>query len=120
MSFCFDTISDLNMTTTHLNQEKSEKITSLEQWTKSRENDPTYIATGLMVLLTEEIARALDEKSWSRSTLAKRLKCSTAHVTTLLAGEGNLTITKIAQISAVLGFKSRIFLNARRVPSRNM
>lgn len=108
------------MTTTHLNQEKSEKITSLEQWTKSRENDPTYIATGLMVLLTEEIARALDEKSWSRSTLAKRLKCSTAHVTTLLAGEGNLTITKIAQISAVLGFKSRIFLNARRVPSRNM
>lgn len=90
---------------------KKEKITSLTQWSKKRENNPDFVAAGMMVRLTEELAGIMAEKGWSRSKLAKKLKCSEAYVTKLLRGEQNLTIKKIAQIAGVLHMKPRIVLD---------
>lgn len=66
-------------------------------------NDPEYQAERLIIDLTEQIARRLEEGSLTRSELAKRLDCSNSYITKLMRGEQNLTIRKIFQIANALG-----------------
>lgn len=89
------------------------KISSLKDWTESRKNDPDYVASGLIVDLTEEISAVMEERKMNRSALAKKLKCSTAYITKLLRGEENLTIKKIAQIAIALELEPKISLDGR-------
>ncbi|MCK6542455.1 helix-turn-helix transcriptional regulator [bacterium] len=91
---------------------KPEKITSLDQWTRLRESDPEYIATSIMIKLTEELSNQLVKKKWSRSVLARKLGCSVAYITKLLRGEENLTIKKIAQIASVFEIQPEIILDS--------
>lgn len=92
-------------------KKKNEKVSKLNQWIERRKRNPDFIATGLMVHLTEEITRAMADLKWTRSKLASKLNCSTAYVTKLLRGEENLTIKKIAQIASVLGLSPKIILD---------
>lgn len=90
---------------------RNRKITRLDQRTKKRKNNPDYVATGLMVYLTEEISMVMTTRKWTRSKLAKKMKCSEAYITKLLRGEENLTIRKIAQIAVVLGLQPKVVLD---------
>jgi transcriptional regulator with XRE-family HTH domain len=78
-------------------QERFEKL--LQQY----ENDPEYIAEGLMIDITEQIVNLMNTRKLSRSDLASKLKCSNAYITKLLNGSENLTIKKLVQIAQALG-----------------
>ena len=64
--------------------------------------DPEFQAERLIIDLTEQIAKRLEDGSLTRSELAKRLKCSNAYITKLMRGEQNLTIRTIVQIANAL------------------
>jgi transcriptional regulator with XRE-family HTH domain len=80
--------------------EPKDRFKRLEEQFK---NDPEYIAERLILDLTEQIAKRLQEGSLTRSELAKRLKVSNAYITKLMRGEQNLTIRTIVQIANALG-----------------
>jgi len=73
-----------------------------ESLLKKYQNDPEFQAERLIIDLTEQISRKLEEGSITRSELAKRLDCTNAYITKLLRGGENLTIRKIVQIANAL------------------
>jgi transcriptional regulator with XRE-family HTH domain len=65
-------------------------------------NDPEYLLEGLMIDVTEQIVREMENNNISRTQLAQKLGCSNAYITKLLSGTGNLTLKKLLEISAAL------------------
>src|SRR6266498_825348 len=66
-------------------------------------NDPGYILEGVLIDITEQIARLMVEYKMNRVQLANKLKCSPAYITKLMNGDENLTVKKLVQIAMALG-----------------
>ena len=62
-------------------------------------DDPEYLAEGVLIDITEQIASLLESAGMNRSEFAQKLNCSNAYVTKLLNGSENLTIRKLSQIA---------------------
>jgi transcriptional regulator with XRE-family HTH domain len=77
-------------------KERFEKL--LEKY----ENDPEYIAEGLLIDITEQIVDLVERAQLNRTQLAQKLNCSNAYVTKLLNGSENLTVKKLVQIAQAL------------------
>lgn len=65
-------------------------------------NDPEYLLEGLMIDVTEQIVRQMENNEMTRTQLAQKLGCSNAYITKLLNGSGNLTLKKLLEISVAL------------------
>ncbi|MGK2858975.1 MAG: helix-turn-helix domain-containing protein [Thermoanaerobaculia bacterium] len=77
-------------------------------------SDPDYRAELLSIGVTEQIARAMDERGVNRTELARRLGVSKARVTNLLGGSTNLTLRTLAAIAVALGCDIELQLGAPR------
>lgn len=55
--------------------------------------------------ITAHVLELLDEKAWSKATLAKKLKVSPQQVTKILNGKANLQLSTIAKLQEALGVK---------------
>ncbi len=79
----------------------------LEKYKEDRE----FILDGLILRVSEDIARLLAEQNMSRTELAKKLGCSPAYVTKLLRGSENLTLKKLFEISQALNANLNISIS---------
>lgn len=70
--------------------------------TRKYENDPEYVAEGLLIDINEQIVRMLTSKEITRTRLAKMLDVSTAYITKLLNGNENLTIKQLVRLAVAL------------------
>jgi transcriptional regulator with XRE-family HTH domain len=62
----------------------------------------------LIVEVTEEICRVLDEQDVTRNELAQRLGKSKGFITQVLSGERNMTLRTMADFAAALGCRFRV------------
>ncbi len=70
---------------------------------KKFQDDPQFIAEGLLLDINEQLVKLLQEQGVSKSTLAQKLGVSNAYVSKLLNGNENLTIKQLVKIATVLG-----------------
>jgi transcriptional regulator with XRE-family HTH domain len=74
-------------------------------------DDKEFILDGLILRVSEDIAKLLTERNMSRTELAKKLGCSPAYVTKLLRGSENLTLKKLFEISQALNANLNISIS---------
>lgn len=72
-----------------------------EEW----KDDPDYELEGVLLDVTEQIARALIAQGMKRSELAERLGTSRAYVTKLLDGQENMTLKTLVRVANALEMK---------------
>jgi transcriptional regulator with XRE-family HTH domain len=75
---------------------------------KRFQNDPQFIAEGLLLDINEQLVRLMHEQGISQSALAQKLGVSNAYVSRLLNGNENLTIKQLVRIARVLGRKVEV------------
>ena len=85
---------------------------TLERYAQEYANDPEFIAEGLAVKVTEQLAVLLEEKGLTQSWLAQQMGVSRAHVSRILNAPPNMTLLTIARIAVALGVKPEVLLNA--------
>lgn len=64
----------------------------------------------LIVSVTEQIWAALEEAGMTKADLARTLEKSKSHVTQLLGGQRNMTLSTLADISEAIGVKPHVVL----------
>lgn len=74
------------------------------------EKHPDYWAELAMLDFSEDVLDAMRAQSVTRAELARRLGTSPGHVTRLLSGTGNLTLTTMSKMAFVLGLELRTSL----------
>ena len=67
--------------------------------------DPEWDLYGVLLEVTEEIARGLMARNMKRSELADRLGTSRAYVTKLLDGQENMTLKTLVRVANALEMK---------------
>jgi len=67
------------------------------------EKQPDYWAELAMLYFSEDVLAAMRAQSVTRAELARRLGTSPGHVTRLLGGIGNLTLTTMSRMAFALG-----------------
>ncbi len=65
-------------------------------------NSIPYAIEGMLIEVTEQIARLLEARRMSRADLARALGCSNAYITKLLAGNQNLTLESLVRLATSL------------------
>ncbi len=75
------------------------------QRVKEFENDPEYIAEGLLLQINEEICRLMDQEGISRNELSRRLGVSRQFVTKLLRGNANVKLLTLVKIVTALNMQ---------------
>ena len=66
------------------------------------QDDPRFVAEGLLIDIDEQIVRLMQEKGITRTRFAGLLGVSRAYVTKLLNGNENLTIKQLVRVCAAL------------------
>jgi plasmid maintenance system antidote protein VapI len=85
--------------------QKGESVRPAERFQKlldKYEDDPRYIAEGLLIEINEQVVHLMERKGINRTQLAALLDVSSAYVTKLLNGNENLTIKQLVRLSAAL------------------
>ena len=85
-----------------------------QQHLKKYANDPEYELEGVILEITEQIARELAKQKVTRAELAKRLGVSKPYVSKVLNGMPNLTLAKMVQISRALGCKFKVEISPKQ------
>ena len=83
---------------------------SFSQLFKEARRHDDYWTEGLLVELTEELARWMIEKKISRSELAARIGSSPPYVTKVLRGNVDVNVSMMAKLARALGAEVRIQL----------
>jgi len=73
-----------------------------EECLKKLEDDPEFIAQGLLFDIFENILAIMKEKNITKAELAKRLGKSKSYVSRLFHGNSNLTILTLARIAKAI------------------
>ena len=77
--------------------------------------DPRLFAQeGLLVAASEEVWRVMNQQDVNQAELARRIGCSTAHVSMVLRGTRNLTLRTLADLADALGYEVSVKLKKRR------
>jgi transcriptional regulator with XRE-family HTH domain len=84
----------------------------LKELEEKFERDADYIAEGLALEITEEVARLMRQKGISRADLAESLNVSRAYVTRILNAPPNLTLRSIAELAIALGTTPHVSLTS--------
>lgn len=58
--------------------------------------------------VTEEICRIMEQRGVNRTHLAQRLSCKQPHITQLLNGERNMTLRTLNRIAYSLGHRVKV------------
>jgi len=77
--------------------------------------DPKLFAQeGLLLEASEEIWRVMNKQKVIKAELARRVGCSSAHVTMTLDGTRNMTLRTLADFAGALGYEVRVKLRPKR------
>ena len=85
--------------------QKGESLKPAERFKKlldKYQDDPRFVAEGLLIDIDEQIVRLMQEKGITRTLFAGLLGVSRAYVTKLLNGNENLTIKQLVRVCAAL------------------
>ena len=82
-----------------------DESTWLEKLDKEFANDPEYIVHGILLDITEDICRAMEQQGITRSELANRLGVSRQYVTNFLNTPTNTTLKSIVQFAQAVGLE---------------
>ncbi len=78
----------------------------LDAWNnESAENAKLTAQESLILEVTEDIWRILEEKNMNKAELAQAMQKSKAHITQLLNGSRNMTLRTLSDICFALGVK---------------
>lgn len=88
------------------------------QRVKEFENDPDFIAEGLLLQINEEICRLMDQEGITRVEFARRLGVSRQFVTKLLKGNANVTLLTLVKIATALSMQLSVSITARQQEAR--
>lgn len=78
------------------------------------ENDPAFIADGVLLKVANDIYQALEQQNLNQKDLANRLGCSNAYISKLLDGSQNLTLKKMVEIALALNCEFEIQIRPKR------
>lgn len=82
------------------------------------EDDPEYIAYGLMIELASQVKRKLERESLRQKDLAKRLDKSEGWISRFMNDPTNFSIKKLVEIAVALGMELDIkFKESAKMPS---
>lgn len=82
------------------------------------ENDPEYIAYGLMVKLAAQVKRKLEKEDLRQKDLAERLDKSQGWISRFMNDPTNFSIKKLVEIAVALGMELDIgFKETKEMPS---
>jgi DNA-binding Xre family transcriptional regulator len=85
--------------------QKGESLKPAERFKKlldKYQDDPRFVAEGLLIDIDEKIVHLMQEKEITRTRFAGLLGVSRAHVTKLLNGNENLTIKQLVRMCVAL------------------
>ena len=86
--------------------------TYLQNLIEEQCNTPEFIAEYAILDLTADIVRAMEERGWNRTELARQADLDPAQITRLLRNGHNVTIRTLGKIAAALGQRLHISLKA--------
>ncbi len=80
----------------------------IEKEIKKYEDNEEYILEGNILDITEQITTRINELSWSKKILAKKMNTSQAWITKMLNGNNNFTLRTLIKLSIVLNFRLNV------------
>lgn len=87
----------------------------LEEKINKYKDDEEYILEGVILSITEKIARKMEDLGWSKKKLASEMNVSSPFITKLLNGSNNFTLKTIVKLSAVLDIDLEYLLNVNYI-----
>lgn len=81
---------------------------------KQREDAPDYLAEGVLLDITEQIAVRLRDLQMSAADLAKRLGVSRAYISQIMNGKPNMTVRTVVGIAHALDRQVSVKLEVRK------
>jgi transcriptional regulator with XRE-family HTH domain len=91
---------------------QGDQTLSAEQWFSAMlaadENDPEALTEDLVLDVTEQVYRAMQDTGLRPSDLAERMKVSRSFVSQLLNGRPNMTMRTLVSVACALGLRVRI------------
>ena len=98
--------------------QKRESLKPAERFKKlldKYQDDPRFVAEGLLIDIDEQIVRLMQEKGNTRTRFAGLLGVSRAYVTKLLNGNENLSIKQLVRVCAALDCGIDVAIIPRRL-----
>ncbi len=89
--------------------------TLTEQWVEEYQDDPEYIAIGMAMAVTEDVAKELQRRKLTNAWLAREMGVSQAHVSKVLGAPPNMTLLTVAKMAAALGYEPAVKLKGSRL-----
>lgn len=80
----------------------------IEKEIKKYEDNEEYILEGKILDITEQVIARVNELSWNKKILAKKMNTSQAWITKMLNGNNNFTLRTLIKLSIVLNFKLKV------------
>jgi transcriptional regulator with XRE-family HTH domain len=97
---------------------KNEFKTWFDNEVKQLEDDPEYIANGLMIELAAQVARKLQKEGLKQKDLAERLDKSQGWISRFMNDPTNFSVKKLVEIAVALGMELDIdFKEIKEAPS---
>lgn len=87
----------------------------LEEKISKYKDDEEYILEGVILNITEKIARKMYNLGWSKKKLATEMNVSSPFITKLLNGSNNFTLKTIVKLSVVLDIDLEYLLNVNYI-----
>jgi transcriptional regulator with XRE-family HTH domain len=85
---------------------------NFQDWFASKieknKDDPVYVLEGVLLDLTERIAKEMKKQKVTRSELARKLGKKPSFITRVLRGKDNLTFSTAVQIGLALGLELKV------------
>lgn len=86
-----------------------------DRWAHATQDERrVFEQEGLILDVTEEIWKVMEEKGWNKSELASALGKSKSYVTQLMNGNRNMTLRTLSDIAFALGVSIRVALGDAR------
>jgi len=90
-------------------------------WLDERNQDPeirrVFEQERLVVRITEAILAQMEQRGFSRASVARALGASRAHVSELLTGRRNMTLHTLADLASALGCRAELELIEQDMPA---
>ena len=91
----------------------SDEARLFREWYDEYENDPEYIAHGLLYRITDEICGAMERRNMTRKDLAAKLGVSPQYVTKFLNTPSYTSILQVVRFARAVGLEVEVRVGQR-------
>jgi DNA-binding phage protein len=78
------------------------------------ENTLDFAKESLVLEVTEKICELMQAENMCRVGLAKKMRCSKAHITRMLNGSRNMTLGTVAEVMFAIGYEVTLKYKKRK------